>query len=128
MELGTRRRLVERQNAERQAILVLLPQEPLRMIASTLHLRLLLLRGQGADDVDTAGREAIEIGILDLGLGHHTGGGADDVVAFAVAFADVFGKNDFFAEAAGLLAGGTHRDDLETHDDGLFDHLLGGSV
>lgn len=128
LEFGTRGRLVERQNAQRKAILMLLSQKSLRMVASALHLCLLLVGGQRADDVDASGSEAIKIRILDLSLGHQTSGGADDVVAFAVATADVFGENNFFAEAAGFLAGWAHWDDLETHDDDLPRHLLDGDV
>lgn len=98
------------------------------MVASTLHLRLLLVGRQRADDVDAAGCEAVEIRVLDLGLCHQTGGGADDVVALAVATADIFGENDLFAEAAGFLTGGAHWDDLETHDGELFHHLSDGHV
>lgn len=97
------------------------------MIASTLHLSLLLVRGQWADDVDATGREAVELGVLDLGLGHQTSRGADNVVAFAVPTADILGENDLFAEAAGFLTDGAHWDDLETHDAKLHQLLVGHS-
>lgn len=95
---------------------MLLPQEPFGMVPSTLHLGLLLAGGQWTDDVDAAGCEAFEFRIVDLGLCHQTSGGADNVVAFAVAAADVLGEDDFLTETTGLLAGWAHGNDLETHD------------
>lgn len=85
------------------------------MIPRSLNLSVLLLGGQHAAHIDTSGRQTLEVWVVDLGLCHEAGRGADDVVAVTVASAERLGVDGFFAEAGGLFASGAEGDNLEAH-------------